>query len=108
MQNTGSREIRRWCGYGRGEPSPGADVAGASRVPAQMWRTCQYRYGAKIEVPSTHTGLFAAATPWLGAFPGALLPEGVGVLIVLCSGGFDFKAKSLQMGTSLSMILLQV
>ena len=59
-------------------------------------------------MPSTHTGLFAAATPWLGAFPGALLTEGVGVLIVLCSGGFDFKAKSLQMGTSLSMILLQV
>ncbi len=28
----------RWCGWGGGEPSPGADVAGASLVPAQMWQ----------------------------------------------------------------------
>ena len=33
---------RSWCGCGRGEPSPGADVAGASPavspVPVQMWQ----------------------------------------------------------------------
>ena len=26
-----------WCRYGSGEPSPGADVAGVSPAPVQMW-----------------------------------------------------------------------
>ena len=30
--------LRMWQGCGRGEPSPGADVAGVSPVPVQMWQ----------------------------------------------------------------------
>ena len=36
---------RRRCG--RGEPGPGADAAGVSPVPAQMWQRLLSRYAAK-------------------------------------------------------------
>ena len=38
QQARSTAPAQSWSRCGRGEPSPGADVAGASRVPAQMWQ----------------------------------------------------------------------
>lgn len=38
QQPTSQRRARSWCRRGTGEPSPGADVAAASPVPAQTWQ----------------------------------------------------------------------
>ena len=37
------------CRCGRGEPSPGADVAGASAVPAQMWHGLSSRSARNVD-----------------------------------------------------------
>jgi hypothetical protein len=54
----GGAQSRRRCG--RGEPSPGADVAGGSPVPAQMW--------AGVSEPSTAFGgrRFRGSAEWSG------------------------------------------
>jgi hypothetical protein len=52
----GPRCAQSRCRRGRGKPSPGADVAGASHVLAQMWQSPRRRRAEALQQPGRTRG----------------------------------------------------